>query len=201
MPTALIRSTARRSPAIDKPAATLPAPEQREQRHRYEQHHCEANHDGAHFRRRGSHRNRVGVVRSDGFHGLPPTIAAALRLATWSRAGRIKFNGGSGNDQCRGRSRADQGDRSGSRAGKRKRRAPDLEGGGSTRRPRTVSAVAQTIGRAFPQRDIVCDHAGRLHRRLAELGITRNLALHTLPFGVEQLAEALQFGNQVLDFR
>jgi hypothetical protein len=130
------------------------------------------------------------------------TIAAALRLPTWSRAGRIKFNGGIGEmTNVRVRSRPDYGERSASQAGKRNRRAPDLEGGGNARRPRTVSAVAQTVGGAFPQRDIVCDHAGRLHCRLAELGITRNLALHTLPFGVEQLAQALQFGNQVLDFR
>jgi hypothetical protein len=34
------------------------------------------------------------------------------------------------------------------------------------------SAVAQAVRRALPLRDIVGDHAGRFHRRLAELGIS-----------------------------
>ncbi len=44
-----------------------------------------------------------------------------------------------------------------------------------------VSPVAQAVRRAFPLRDVVGDHAGRLHGRLAELGVAGNLPLHPLP--------------------
>jgi len=54
------------------------------------------------------------------------------------------------------------------------------------------SAVAQAVRRALPLRDIVGDHAGRFHRRLAELGITRNLALNALPLGMQDIAQALK---------
>ena len=66
---------------------------------------------------------------------------------------------------------------------------------------RERSAVAQPVGGAFPLRDIVGDHAGGFHRGLAELGIAGNLALNALAFGMQQVAQAFEFGDQVLDFR
>src|SRR5207344_3401788 len=54
------------------------------------------------------------------------------------------------------------------------------------------SPVAQAVGGALPLRDVVGDHAGRLHRRLAELGIAGNLALDALAFGMQQIAEAFE---------
>ena len=47
--------------------------------------------------------------------------------------------------------------------------------------------------------DVVGDHAGRLHRGLAELGVARDLALDALAFGMEQVAQALELGDQILD--
>src|SRR5207237_7314069 len=66
---------------------------------------------------------------------------------------------------------------------------------------RSRLAVAQTVSSALPLRDVVGDHARRLHRGLAELGIAGNLALDALAFGVKQVAQAFEFGNQLLDFR
>ena len=63
------------------------------------------------------------------------------------------------------------------------------------------SAIAKPVRSAFPLRDIVGDHARRFHGGLAELGIAGNLALHALTFGVEQVPQAFEFGNQVFDFR
>jgi hypothetical protein len=54
------------------------------------------------------------------------------------------------------------------------------------------SAVAQAVRRTLPLRDIVGDHAGRFHRRLAELGIAGNLALNALTFGMQDIAQALK---------
>ena len=36
---------------------------------------------------------------------------------------------------------------------------------------------------------------------MAELGIAGDLALHALTFSVQQVAQAFQFGNQIVDFR
>ena len=63
------------------------------------------------------------------------------------------------------------------------------------------SAVAKAVRGAFPLRDVVGDHAGGFHRGLAELGIAGDFALHALAFGMQQVAQAFEFGNQVLDFR
>jgi len=54
------------------------------------------------------------------------------------------------------------------------------------------SAIPQTVGGALPLRDVVGNHAGRLHRGLAELGIAGDLALDALAFGVQQVAQALE---------
>jgi hypothetical protein len=62
-----------------------------------------------------------------------------------------------------------------------------------------ASAVTQAVGGAFPLRDVVGDHPRRFHRRLAELGVAGNLALHPLTFGVQQVAQPFQFGDQVFD--
>src|SRR6202035_422880 len=64
-----------------------------------------------------------------------------------------------------------------------------------------TSAVAKAVGGAFTLRHIVGDHAGGLHGGLAELGVAGNLALYPLTFGVQQVAQAFEFGDQVLDFR
>ena len=64
-----------------------------------------------------------------------------------------------------------------------------------------TSAVAKAVGGAFPLRHIVGDHAGGLHGGLAELGVAGNLALDALAFGVQEVAQALQLGNQIFDFR
>ena len=63
------------------------------------------------------------------------------------------------------------------------------------------SAVAKPVGGTLPLRDVVGDHAGGLHRGLAELGIAGNLALDALAFGVQQVAQAFQFRDQFFDFR
>ena len=63
------------------------------------------------------------------------------------------------------------------------------------------SAVAQAVGGAFPLRDVVGDHARRFHRGLAELGIAGDLALDALAFGMQQVAQAFEFRDQLLDFR
>src|SRR6267378_2048916 len=63
------------------------------------------------------------------------------------------------------------------------------------------SAVAEAVGGAFPLRHIVGDHAGGFHRGLAELGIAGDLALNALTFGVQQIAHAFEFRNQVFDLR
>src|SRR5580693_10749445 len=64
-----------------------------------------------------------------------------------------------------------------------------------------LSAVAESVRGALPLRDVVGDHAGGFHRGLAELGIAGNLALYALTFGMQQVAQALKLGDQVLDFR
>ena len=94
------------------------------------------------------------------------------------------------------------------RLGKFKALAPNetaalpLRGGGGNRiADVNGSAVAQAVGGAFPLRDVVGDHAGRFHRGLAELGVAGNLALDALAFGMQQVAQAFQFGDQVFDFR
>ena len=63
------------------------------------------------------------------------------------------------------------------------------------------SAVANPVRRAFPLRNIVGDHARRFHGGLAELRIAGDLTLDPLTFGMEEVAQAFEFGNQVLDFR
>jgi hypothetical protein len=84
---------------------------------------------------------------------------------------------------------------------KRNRRAPVSGGGGRSSLGETRLAVAQSVCGALPLRDVVGDHAGRLHRGLAELRIAGNLALNALAFGMQEVAQALEFGNQLLDFR
>src|SRR5262245_54086586 len=62
-------------------------------------------------------------------------------------------------------------------------RKPPLSGQGVRRRCNwRKSGVAKPVGGAFPLRDVVGDHAGGLHRGVAELGIAGNLALDALAF-------------------
>src|SRR5216683_4317578 len=63
------------------------------------------------------------------------------------------------------------------------------------------SAVAKAVRGAFPLRHIIGDHARGLHRLLAELGVAGDLALDALAFGMQQVAQALELGNQIFDFR
>src|SRR4051794_4739215 len=63
------------------------------------------------------------------------------------------------------------------------------------------STVAQAVGGALPLRDVVGDHARRLHRGLAELGVAGDLALDALALGMQQVAQALELRDQLLDFR
>src|SRR3981189_519471 len=63
------------------------------------------------------------------------------------------------------------------------------------------SAIAEAVRGAFPLRHIIGDHARGLHGGLAELGIAGNLALDALTFGMQQVAQALEFRNQIFDFR
>lgn len=77
-------------------------------------------------------------------------------------------------------------------------RIDDPNDGRVNERP-DASAVTQAVGGAFPLRDVVGDHPRRFHRRLAELGVAGNLALHPLTFGVQQVAQPFQFGDQVFD--
>jgi hypothetical protein len=55
------------------------------------------------------------------------------------------------------------------------------------------SAVTQAVRGTLPLRHIVGDHARRLHCRLAELGIARNLALNALALGMQDITQALEF--------
>jgi hypothetical protein len=75
------------------------------------------------------------------------------------------------------------------------RRRPS--GSGRTRK----SAVAKAFGGAFPLRHVIGDHPRGFHRGLAELGIAGDFALYALAFGMQQVAQALEFRNQVLDLR
>src|SRR5947199_4980813 len=61
------------------------------------------------------------------------------------------------------------------------------------------SPVAQAVGGALPLRDVLGDDAGRLHRGLAELGIAGDLALDALSFRMQQVAQAFQFRDEILD--
>src|SRR6185369_15617120 len=45
----------------------------------------------------------------------------------------------------------------------------------------------------------VGDDAGGMHRRLAELGIASDLALHTLALALQRVAQALEFAQQPVD--
>src|SRR5436190_704399 len=84
---------------------------------------------------------------------------------------------------------------------KRNRRAPLPGGGGRSNLDDRRSAVAEPVGGVLPLRDIVGDHPRRFHRGLAELRVARDFALNALAFGVQQVAQAFEFGNQFLDFR
>ena len=131
---------------------------------------------------RGSpHRNRIGVGRPNAFHRMcPKNIRLPLAARSWSPPAAIKFKS---NCELFARENA-------------------AASGGRRRHPLSKnSAVAQAVGSALPLVDVVGDHARRLHCGLAELGVARDLALDTLAFGMQQVAQALEFRDQLLDFR
>jgi hypothetical protein len=59
--------------------------------------------------------------------------------------------------------------------------------------------VAKAVRGPLPLRHIVRNQAGRLHRGLAELGIARDLTLDALAFGMQQIAQAFKFADQIFD--
>jgi hypothetical protein len=76
---------------------------------------------------------------------------------------------------------------------------------GKIRRPRIErkksrgSAVTKVVSGAFPMLYIVGDHARGFHRGLAELGIAGDLTLDALTFGMQEVAQAFELGNQSFD--
>jgi len=62
-------------------------------------------------------------------------------------------------------------------------------------------SCCEAVGGALPLVDVVGDHARRLHRGLAELGVAGDFALDALALGMQQVAQALELGDQLLDFR
>src|SRR6476661_5304764 len=84
----------------------------------------------------------------------------------------------------------------------RNRRAPEIRNAAAIYRPvwqMRQSTIAQAVGGALPLLYIVGDHARGLHRGLAELGVAGNLALDALAFGMQQVAQALELSDQILD--
>ena len=130
--------------------------------------------------RRSPQRNRIGIVRPNALHEIlsPPRMRLLLVAA-----GLGKFKG-----ELQLSSRNET---AALRVAGRRRYDDECDG---------RSAVAQAVGGAFPLRDIVGDHAGGFHRGLAELGIAGDLALDALAFGMQQVAQAFEFGDQVFDF-
>src|SRR5450631_400846 len=74
-----------------------------------------------------------------------------------------------------------------------------LERGGGEQNVKGRSAVALALGRAFPLRYILGDHARGLNGGLAEMGIARDFALHALALDMQPFTQALELGNQVGD--
>ena len=132
--------------------------------------------------RRGPQRDRIGIIWTNAFHeNVSPKVNARAKQSVLGR-GRLRQS----SSQIRKRS------------GRMKAAASLPENGGFDA---DGSAVAQAVGGPFPLIDVVGDHARRLHRGLAELGIAGNLALDALAFGMQQVAQAFQFLNQLFDFR
>ena len=174
------------------------APDQRQRQHRGHQQPDKADHDGAHPC--GGLRIGMGSLLSGRmlFMQVSPEICRRRRrlllVAAWTR----EFKGACDAFAARNRITPDQ------------VRALRLKRSHKTARPLRSAAESPGIGRsavakavrgALPLRDIVGDHPGRFHRGLAELGIAGDFALDALTFGVQQVAQAFQFGNQIFDFR
>jgi len=131
--------------------------------------------------RRSPQWNRIGIVRPNAVHAdVSPKSSPRV---TGSGVGR--GSGPASSKYCR----------------QKNRRAPGPGGGRLSRRGGSESAVAKPVRGAFPLRHIVGDYAGGFHRGLAELGIAGDFALDALAFGMQQVAQAFQFANQVFDFR
>ena len=62
-----------------------------------------------------------------------------------------------------------------------------------------MRSVTKVVGRAFPLLYIVGDHARGFHRGLAELGVAGDLTLDALTFGMQEVAQAFELGNQSFD--
>ena len=89
-----------------------------------------------------------------------------------------------------------------------KRRPPNSTCAAVSEKPWEAAVIGRRNDRrsnianvVFPLRHGVGDHACGFHRGLAELGIAGDLALHALAFVVQKVAQGLEFGNQILDFR
>ena len=151
----------------------------------------------------GEGRNGIGSVLSGRIVFMKiPGKEPPLRpgACSWSRPGSGKFNESGKVQSLAG---LKPGKIKGMPAETKPPRCPDegqaaaIEVGEDLRQ----SAVAKAFGGAFPLRHVIGDHAGRFHRGLAQLGIAGDFALHPLTFGMQQVAQAFEFGNQVLDFR
>ena len=64
-----------------------------------------------------------------------------------------------------------------------------------------MTLVLTGLGRgALPLRQVVGDHARRLHCGLAELCVAGEFALNALTFVMHQRAQAFEFSDQIFDF-
>ena len=86
-------------------------------------------------------------------------------------------------------------------APKRNRRAPERRRRHSKPERSDDQLLRRPSAARFHCDHVVGDHARGFHRGLAELGIAGDLALHALAFGMQQVAQAFEFGDQVFDFR
>src|SRR5262249_16017243 len=66
--------------------------------------------------------------------------------------------------------------------------------------PRSNSFAARAVDRALPLRHPVGDNLGRFHRRVAQLHVAGNLALHPVALAAQEVAQPLQLRDQLLDF-
>src|SRR5262249_44548759 len=67
--------------------------------------------------------------------------------------------------------------------------------------PRSNSLGTGAVDRALPLRHAVRDDLGRFHRRVAQLHVAGDLALHPLALAAQEVAQPLQLRDQLLDFQ
>src|ERR1700737_585783 len=67
--------------------------------------------------------------------------------------------------------------------------------------PHSNSFGARAVDAALPLRHAVGDDPGRFHRRVAQVHVAGDLALDPVSFAAQEIAQPLEFGDQLLDFR